>query len=198
MTARHEQALRRREELLDAALAEFADKGIDGASVKDIARAAGVTPGLLYHYFSSKEALLMAVLTERGFLPELRELLATGGERPAGEILVDLATRFGRLLADRADLLRVFLSGAASDPRIRRELATFVSEGQRLLGDYLASRTMVGELRPHDTEAAAAMLLSAIVLGQLTGVRPDPGALVDCVLHGLAAVPADHPHPREE
>jgi TetR/AcrR family transcriptional regulator, cholesterol catabolism regulator len=45
---RREQAEWRRERLLDAALEVFVSKGIDRATVKDIAQAAGVTPGLLY------------------------------------------------------------------------------------------------------------------------------------------------------
>ena len=62
MTARSQQAQRRREELIDAALAVFGAKGIDGASIKDIAVAASVTPGLLYHYFDSKEDLVALIL----------------------------------------------------------------------------------------------------------------------------------------
>ncbi|MFC7582648.1 TetR/AcrR family transcriptional regulator [Nonomuraea antimicrobica] len=41
---RSEQAVWRREQLLNAALTVFADKGVDGATVKDVAQAAGVTP----------------------------------------------------------------------------------------------------------------------------------------------------------
>jgi AcrR family transcriptional regulator len=65
---RREQAEWRRERLLDAALEVFVSKGIDRATVKDIAQAAGVTPGLLYHYFDGKETLLATLLEERSFL----------------------------------------------------------------------------------------------------------------------------------
>ncbi|MBV8931555.1 MAG: TetR/AcrR family transcriptional regulator [Kutzneria sp.] len=187
MSVRRAQARQRRESLLDAALAVFADKGVDGASVKDIAAAAGVTPGLLYHYFPSKEGLLVTMLAERGFMPELRERLRVGHQRPAREVLVELATGFGRMLADRADLVRLFLSGAATDPRIREQLTALVAEGQHLLADYLATRVETGELRPHDTVTAAQMLLSAIVLGQVTDRVPDAAVLVELILHGLIA-----------
>jgi AcrR family transcriptional regulator len=40
-----------------AAIRLFADRGIDGTTVRDIAREAGVSPGLLRHHFGSKEAL---------------------------------------------------------------------------------------------------------------------------------------------
>lgn len=140
----------------------FASKGVAGAGVKDIAAEAGVTAGLLYHYFPGKQALLLAVLAERGFLPELLEPLDAGREPPAGEVLVVLAAGFGRLLAG-----------------------------------YLTARTTAGELRVHDTQTAAQMLLSVIVLGQVTGRPPDPGTVVELILHGLA-LPPDLPHPTEQ
>ncbi len=50
--------------LLKEARQAFADKGLSGARVDDIARAAGVTKQLVYHYFSSKEGLFASVLDE--------------------------------------------------------------------------------------------------------------------------------------
>lgn len=46
-----------RARIRDAALRLFAERGIDGATVRDIAREAGVSPGLLRHHFGSKDGL---------------------------------------------------------------------------------------------------------------------------------------------
>jgi AcrR family transcriptional regulator len=46
-----------RARIRDAALRLFAERGIDGATIRDIAKAAGVSPGLVRHHFGSKEAL---------------------------------------------------------------------------------------------------------------------------------------------
>ena len=54
----------RRALVLDAARAVFAEKGIEGASVREIAKRAGYTPGALYSYFDSKEAIYAALLEE--------------------------------------------------------------------------------------------------------------------------------------
>ncbi|WP_245822959.1 TetR/AcrR family transcriptional regulator [Brachybacterium avium] len=52
----------RREEILDAAAALFAERGYHGASLRDISRRVGIShPGMLHH-FASKEALLGAVV----------------------------------------------------------------------------------------------------------------------------------------
>lgn len=55
----------RREQILDAAMHVFAEKGFARATNKDIAQRAGITPGLIYHYFASKEALLMTIVESR-------------------------------------------------------------------------------------------------------------------------------------
>ena len=46
-----------RAKIRDAAIRLFAERGIDGTTVRDITQAAGVSPGLLRHHFGSKEAL---------------------------------------------------------------------------------------------------------------------------------------------
>jgi AcrR family transcriptional regulator len=52
-----------RGEILDAARAEFADKGYDGASVRGIARLASVDPALVHHFFGSKEQVFVAAMS---------------------------------------------------------------------------------------------------------------------------------------
>ncbi|MEU4699250.1 TetR/AcrR family transcriptional regulator [Nonomuraea dietziae] len=175
---RREQAEWRREQLLDAALKVFAAKGVDGASVKDIAEAAGVTPGLLYRYFESKEALVTTLLSERGFLPRLRELLTADHRgRPAVEVLTELLGAFDALLADNADLMAVFFGATQA----RAALAELVGEGQRLIGDFLAARVAEGELRPHDTTTAARTLFAAVAVSRRTGSPLDVARLVELI-----------------
>jgi AcrR family transcriptional regulator len=53
-----------RERLLAAAAQVVADRGYDAATIKAIARAAGVTPGLVHYYFASKDELLVEMLRE--------------------------------------------------------------------------------------------------------------------------------------
>ncbi len=56
----------RREELLGLAATMFAERGLRATTVRDIADAAGILSGSLYHHFSSKEEMVDEVL--RGFL----------------------------------------------------------------------------------------------------------------------------------
>ncbi|MDD3920984.1 MAG: TetR/AcrR family transcriptional regulator [Eubacteriales bacterium] len=58
MATRKEQKELRREQILITALKLFVKKGFSGTKVADIAAEAGMSAGLLFHYFPSKEALL--------------------------------------------------------------------------------------------------------------------------------------------
>ncbi|MCA9793447.1 MAG: helix-turn-helix transcriptional regulator, partial [Candidatus Eremiobacteraeota bacterium] len=61
-TKRSVQRKRRREQLLDVAMALFAAEGVEKTTVGRIAAEANVSHGLLYHYFRSKEDVLHAVV----------------------------------------------------------------------------------------------------------------------------------------
>lgn len=77
-----------RERLLDAALARFVAEGIAAASLKSIARQAGVTPALVHYYFGNKDQLVAAVVDERlmTVAAELQGALADGDGTPGSLI----------------------------------------------------------------------------------------------------------------
>ena len=52
----------RRKQIMDAALELFASKGYSNCSISQLAAHAGISKGLMYNYFDSKEALLMAII----------------------------------------------------------------------------------------------------------------------------------------
>ncbi|MFJ8622404.1 TetR family transcriptional regulator [Kitasatospora sp. NPDC093550] len=98
----------KRQLILDAALAAYADAGTRGVSVKDIAERAGLTDAGVLHHFGSREALLTAVLEARDAAAAERY-----GEREAlwrPEMLTDNAGTPG--------LVKLFvdLSAAAAEP----------------------------------------------------------------------------------
>src|SRR5215831_16860854 len=51
-----------REAILQAARAQFAEHGYDGATIRAIAAAAGVDPALVHHFYGSKESLFAAAM----------------------------------------------------------------------------------------------------------------------------------------
>jgi AcrR family transcriptional regulator len=157
----------RRDRLVDAALTMFAREGVDAASIKKIGRAAGVAPALIYHYFESKEALLAAVVQRHGFLPQLRSMLAVPPAAPAAEVLPQMVHQMYALLTERADLVRVVMATSQTHPEMRQRMDTLTGEAQTLLACYLQARIEAGELRAHNVQAAARMLLSTVVMWRL-------------------------------
>jgi AcrR family transcriptional regulator len=87
-----------RQRALEAALALFRRKGFEATTMRDIAKAAGLSLGAAYHYFPSKDAFVMAYYS---WTQEEHERRARK-ETPEG---ADLATRLRVLLRTKLDLL---------------------------------------------------------------------------------------------
>jgi AcrR family transcriptional regulator len=186
---RRRQADERRAQLIDTALNVFAQKGVDGATVKELSEEAGVAQGLLYHYFRSKEDLLRAALERHYFLPELRRIVAPDQNRPAQTVLIEVAEGFGAMLREHRPLMQVMMREAPTNPAVAERIERAQRESVRLLSDYLESRVVAGELRPHDTQVTARLLLFAVLMGHLTDTLDHSflTAVIETVLHGVAS-----------
>lgn len=186
-SSRARQADARRDELLRTALRLFAERGFDGTTIADIATATGTAHGLVYHYFSSKNELLVAVLERFSFLPELRRLLDVSPEREAADVLTEIAVRFSALLRERADLLRLVSRESQTNPVVAAALAGVMVEGTEVISTYLHARIAAGELRSHDTTVPARALFWALVTMHLAQAPQDGFelALVDVLLNGI-------------
>ena len=99
----------RREDILQASLKLFAEKGFHGTSMRDIARSADITEGLIYHYFASKRDLFRAIIEEHSFLALLRSLPDLGEWLDLRELLIVFARGFFDVLRRNEDLTRLLL-----------------------------------------------------------------------------------------
>jgi AcrR family transcriptional regulator len=94
---------------LQASLHLFAEKGFHGTSMRDIARSADITEGLIYHYFESKRDLFRAIIEEHSFLPILRTLPDLGEWLGLRDLLIVLARGFFDVLRQNTELTRLLL-----------------------------------------------------------------------------------------
>jgi AcrR family transcriptional regulator len=94
----------RRESILSAAQGLFADKGLHGVSVDEIARAVNVSPAILYRHFNSKQSLYDTVLEK--FSCQRQSYVDT---------IVNHGTRFEDALAG---MTQVFIENVAENPDI--------------------------------------------------------------------------------
>lgn len=79
---REEYLKTRRNQILDAAIEVFGDKGSDVTTVDEIAQAAGISKETIYLYFKSKYEIFDAILEERSSLPYLNEVFSPGKMPP--------------------------------------------------------------------------------------------------------------------
>lgn len=140
-----------REHLLDAALDCFAAEGIRAASLKSIARRAGVTPALVHYYFGNKDALQSAVVEER-FMQVALGLRALMGmpDRPARELIAGFVTGV-HAMVERFPWLpviwvrEILTEGGALRETMLSQVAPMVP---RALAERFARAQGAGEINP--------------------------------------------------
>jgi AcrR family transcriptional regulator len=94
----------RREAVLEAALTEFAVRGLAGTSTEDVARRAGISQPYLFRLFPTKKALFLA-LVERCFQRIEAAFTAAAGDKTGEEALEAMGDEYERLLENRTLLL---------------------------------------------------------------------------------------------
>jgi AcrR family transcriptional regulator len=167
----------RRERIVWAAKRVLLEKGLDEASMEDVAACAGTTKPTVYAHFNSKDELFAAVveLIKRLFLGKLRSPEVYAAE-PV-EAVALFCGRFVELVCwrDAVGYQRVTLAGAARSPAIARAVYdTLFAQACRTLAAYLRARKLTRSPEQH-----AELLLSATtggpVIRHLYGVE-DPSA----------------------
>jgi AcrR family transcriptional regulator len=112
-------ATERREMVLEAAVAEFAARGLAGTSTEDVARRAGISQPYLFRLFPTKKALFLALIG-RCFDRVQDTFTTAAGDLSGDEALAAMADSYTRLLDDRTLLLlQMQIYAACSDLEIR-------------------------------------------------------------------------------
>src|SRR5947207_9138695 len=99
----------RRTQILDAAAAVFAEKGFHRATIKDIARVAGIADGTIYTYFNSKTDVLLAILNRLNETTEREQQLAEGSEQDIRSFFLAYLRQRMALLWPNAEVFRAVL-----------------------------------------------------------------------------------------
>lgn len=127
----------RRELIVEAATAEFAQLGYEGASMGQIAAAAGVTRTVLYDHFASKHELYVELLRIQygGLLADLSTPISSG--QPMGERFVSAFDTFFRFVEERPLAWRLlFAAQPPTDPDVAADYRGVLAECNRLLASF--------------------------------------------------------------
>ena len=150
----------RPQELLDAALTLFVEKGFAATKAEEVATLAGVSKGTLYLYYPSKEELLKAVIrhTLSADIAQGRErLLAHQGS--ATEALLDLLPEWWETVYDspNSGMFKLVITEVRNFPEIAEFYAREVVEpGMEVIGQLLQRGVAQGEFRA-DLDVMAAV-----------------------------------------
>lgn len=191
----------RREQILDAAMRVFAEKGFSRATNRDVAREAGITTGLIYYYFDNKEALLQAILEERSPVQIMAQITPEMLEQPPDVFLPLLIQRVLSIVENEQFLgvVRVMLPEILHRPEIVTPLNGFAQRLLGFIGGYLQRQIARGNLRAdlNLDIAIHALIGSVITLVVRRRILCDPQVMnytheelarivVDTVLQGIA------------
>lgn len=168
-----ERAERTYRSILAAAAKVFPKKGFDGAQVPDIARAAGVSVGIVYRYFDDKREILLEMLEARtsAARAEVAARLEPAqfvGAAPADAIARVIDVVFEEARRDPA-LAKVYLSLSLTDPDVAKMRNDAEVYDRSVLASVIEAVTT--RARVPDPQAAALVIERAV-----------QGAAIDCVL----------------
>ena len=156
----------RRHQILDVALALFARHGYDGTSTKSIAREAGITEGLIFHYFACKADLLVEAAKQRGtLLVAIRRMLAEAAGVSAADLMPRIARGWVELVHEQGDLVVMLVAEAHAHEDVGRAFRELMDGIAAELVPFLDGRVAAGELRSGlATDVAAGAFLSTLLM----------------------------------
>ena len=147
----------KRRQIVDGARRVFMDLGFDGASMGEIARAAGVSKGTLYVYFPDKCGLFEAIV-ETEIAEYSKELYNFHPERPVVETLAEFGRAYVQILCrpGGGSASRTVMAIAERMPEVgRRFYNNVIAHTIGKLAAYLEARAEIGELAIDDCCLAA-------------------------------------------
>jgi AcrR family transcriptional regulator len=189
----------RPQELLQAALQVFAERGYSNARLEEVAAAAGVTKGALYHYFSNKEELLLRALEHYQALAfgRVEEALRAESGPASARLAVALRALFGSPTSGRRDVLLLLQSVIYEVPDLyRRWVATGPMKAWEVVADLIEDGKLRGEFRSDvDSSVAARIFLSGLLVQlmwqplsvDIPGLAIDADHLIDSSIALLVA-----------
>lgn len=166
----------RRNQILRAAAAVFGEKGFHRATVRDVAKAAGVADGTIYNYFENKTSLLFAILDHLNETERREEDLSSLASEDARSFFQRyFRQRFAVFTQDGLKVFRVVLSEVLVNPELRElYLQKIITPTFSLAEKHFGRLVEAGRVRPLDTPLALRVITAAFLGLLLLRTIDDP------------------------
>jgi len=122
----------------------------------------------MYHYFSSKQELLKAIIEHYGFLPQLRQILIDNKELPVSTVFKNIANGFLDVLERKHLLVTILIKEVNSNAEVSQAWADLCHDGVGLIQEYLEEHIELGDLKPHNSEVTARSLFGMMFMFYFT------------------------------
>jgi TetR/AcrR family transcriptional regulator of autoinduction and epiphytic fitness len=151
---------RKRQAIVDAAIAEFRSTGFESTSMDRIAATAGVSKRTVYNHFPSKDELFAQILHELWSSTAAMPPPPYDAARPLRDQLHELLTKKMEMLQDGyfLDLARVAIAEAIHSPERAQEMVARLSGKEEAVTNWLRAAQADGKLTRADPVLASQML----------------------------------------
>ncbi|MBI2913006.1 MAG: TetR/AcrR family transcriptional regulator [Chloroflexi bacterium] len=154
-----------RQQILDASLRLFSERGFARTTVRDIAREAGITDAAIYYHFQSKRELLDALVEERGFVNSLQELQRVSVDVPLADTLRWMVRGAINIMDENRDFLRlIIMEGLGGDEAASEQYQRLANLWESGLTSVLERYMAKGELPRDDVQAIARQVIYTILM----------------------------------
>jgi AcrR family transcriptional regulator len=176
-----------RQRLLEAAEELFASKGFAATTTREISDHAGLSRGLLYYHFPSKEALFQAFMKERTPLGSFDHFLDEYPDDPRSAMIA-IGKSGSAILMQRGQVVRAILRGGPNEAEALSIIQQRAKFALGTLSEYLVRTIGEDRISRNEAETMAQTFASALLVGNVLLPPANPETfieeLVDVLLKG--------------
>lgn len=193
------------QQILDAALKIFSEKGFASATTSEIAKEAGVAEGTIFRYFSTKKDILRKIMIKaiEVIAPEVVskpiEILSNYNNKSAKEILVEILKERVSFISPKLPIIKTVFAEALFHEDIRESLRdNIIMRVKPSFEKFFDNMVMENKLRDCDRLSALRLFVGSfmmmIVYQQIFNIKLTPEELnreientVDVLMNGISA-----------
>ena len=185
------------QDILNAAIKIFSEKGFSAATTNEIAKEAGVAEGTIFRYFKTKKEILkkvmirlITVFAEEFVIVRLRRVIKENKDKGERELLT-------ALFKDRFDIIKIVFTEVQYHEDLRKVfIQNFAVKGKQLMGEFYEECVASGVFKNYDSTLVlrsfvgifAMYMIQRQVAPELFRMEDDKqiDMMVDMILYGIS------------
>lgn len=163
----------RRLQLLTCAIETFTRHGVDGTTMHQLAESAGVSYGLFYHYFNSKEQVLLEAVNQLSVVTQIEEFLSQH-DQPLDVHLIAFSKLYERVMEEGKEYYFLLFSESRKRKTLAERLSAMAERFRAAMIAYLKARQKVGEIAAETDLDVASRVVFSYLFMRLLWIEDEP------------------------